>query len=114
MRQYEGPERPANQIAVLTKPKGTGAVINSIDGKFRGIGDLERHEFLPGSHTLLVHFVSAATGALRFSADPLRLTFDAQPGSTYTLIARSDPGERQWTAWIEDAATKEIVAKPER
>jgi len=114
VRQYEGPVRSASEIAVLTKRKGSGAVINDIDGKFRGIGDLDRHEFLPGSHTLLIHFMSAATGTMRYSPEPQRLTFDAKPGGTYILITRTDPGERQWTAWIEDTSTNQVVSKTER
>ncbi|WP_124458614.1 hypothetical protein [Variovorax sp. KBW07] len=113
VRQYEGPERAASEVSVLRLQRGSGAVINEIDGRFRGIGALDRHEFLPGRHTLAVQFMSAATGFLRFSSVPVRLAFDAKAGRDYVLITRTTPGQTAWTAWIVDVLTDEIVAEPE-
>jgi len=45
VKQYKGPERPLSELSILVKDKVSAAVINNIDGKFRGIGILNDTNF---------------------------------------------------------------------
>lgn len=109
VKTYDGPERPRSNIAILER--FSPAVINNIDGKFRGIGDLDTHEFLPGPHVLKVHFVKGDRSGLHYSPDPVTLSFTAEAGASYKLIAKADEEMKRWIAVITEENTGNIVSK---
>ena len=111
VKQYSGPERKPSEIAIVSKAEGAPLTVNSIDGNFRGLGDLLRLDFLPGRHTLGIHWVNGTDGGgLEYSSVPIMLAFDVQAGRTYEIKAKAGTGQ-SWTAWIEDTATKEVVSQ---
>lgn len=111
VKTYDGPSKPRGEIAFLKKSPDSPAVINNIDGKFRGIGNLDSHEFLPGPHVLKIHFVSAVAGTMYYSTDPVILSFNAAPGATYQLEARADSTMKKWIAWIKEEASGSVVSR---
>ena len=128
-KQYAGPDRPPEQLAVLVIGKGSPASIKQFDGKSRGLGMPHRFEFLPGTHVLGVIFIGHskskiiptqlpfmyplqtrwyAGGPLYYDEDPITLSFQAEAGHQYELMAGADYSLDRWTAWIVDSSTGKL------
>ena len=89
-----------SEIAVLEELPNTREFVgvNEVDGKFRGLGLIDRYELIPGDRTLTVRLVKGLA-----SAAPLKLKFTAVAGETYQLkyeIRRVSETTGTWSAWI--------------
>lgn len=106
-RQYDGPARPSSDVSILIRQQG--GWIHTIDGKWRGIGNLKRYEFLPGTHTLKVYY--GPVGTFEHAEDYLTMSVDLKPGRTYDLIFTADEAKEKWNAFVIDALTGEMVSR---
>jgi hypothetical protein len=125
-RLYEGPPKGSTEVALLKlqwTTSGNYARIESMDGKPVEKGrvfklNIQEAELLPGQHTLEVSFFSDNV----HSAGSIPLTFTCKAGGVYELhvapidegfgnaLAEAAGGHGNWTAWIVDAETNEVLA----
>jgi len=106
-KQYDGPEKPSSSVSILIRHEG--GWIHTIDGKWRGIGDLKRYDFLPGEHTLKVYY--GPVGSFVHAADYLTLTVNLKPGRTYDLVFTADLAKKKWNAFVIDALSGEMASQ---
>lgn len=110
-KQYEGPVKPRNEIAILENPEGAfgGMLIKEINNKRPGFGAAEGFEFLPGVVTLVVEHVSQDEE----KGDPITLQFIAEAGKVYSL-EHDDPAVLnrlpRWNAWVEHKRSNQVVS----
>ncbi len=123
---YEGPPRATNEVVLLMAQRGSfWALVEKIDdspinktGK-RIFNDTTEIELLPGSHSVEVGYYDVTKAR---SVENAKLTFICQLGHEYKLcvaplhqsfgpfLKRMVIGGRfQWTAWIVDAQTGEVI-----
>jgi hypothetical protein len=123
VRSYEGPPLPAEQIATL-HPSSSFNVVSKVftnvlrlDGReVKGRAVLE---VLPGEHTILVGASFFTSNRGTYSVADQLFQIDAQAGHGYRLEANASPvmlfGENpsdfDFTFWVEDDATGDIVAE---
>ncbi len=102
---YDGPARPAHQIALLDLSHKSVRVtaIGSYDKGHFAINK-KRAALPPGRHTVEIHYRSKKGS----SSAPVVLEFLARAGHLYKVKARA--GYRRWTAWIIDTANGAVVA----
>jgi hypothetical protein len=93
---------------VLNTPINSPVIVQGIDGRGRGIGFVERYEFLPGPHQLTVVYVQG----FDTSVGGLCLEFVALAGRTYALASRQNHSNRTWEAWVLDTETREVASRP--
>jgi hypothetical protein len=102
---YEGPKKAAGDVAILRTNVGEltfqTAWIDRVDDKnlVRAYSEIE---LLPGPHSVRIQLSS---GFLRASRT---VAFEAKGGHTYRV--KGLMGRAGTSAWLEDAATGEIVA----
>jgi hypothetical protein len=114
---------PADQAAIVrgVRTYGRAVLINAVDGVTLSgsVMKTQEVELAPGTHVLEIGYVD---GTER-SVTNARLVLDAKPGGRYQAGASGIHegffsefgkglvgGEGRWTAWIEDAKTREVVA----
>ncbi len=107
MKGFDGPPRPADEIAVVKWSNWAGGVrVKSMNGEPPGLASSA--ELLPGEQ--LVNFThSPNLGLTTYSAT---LSFEAEPGGVYKLHAACSglvDCEPFW-AWIVDTKDGKIVA----
>jgi hypothetical protein len=131
-RHYEGPELPAEKVAVLVSSQasatrgllsdklgihalGTANVfVNEIDGKKKqgkfSYNEATAHQFeihlLPGKHSLLLRIDYA--GAI---TQPITINFVAEAGHRYFVAARIEEvgGKRHWSPVLVDETTNTLI-----
>lgn len=110
VKRYDGPPRPAHEIAILEKEDSTygGISVVKINGKFRGIGTSDRYEFLPGTVSIKVNYTDARSGEI-VSGRSIELTFGAEEGEVYSLKYKLMAGS--WIAWVEEKKTGVTVSE---
>lgn len=118
-QQYEGPQRPFSEISRLCcrvaevhgSLIGDKLRLEAIDGRDAGWFDTWT-ELLPGRHEVSYAYLQGLLAyplpVLPYSTDRGRMIFNAQPGRGYILKADRQ-GDRVW-AWIEDEASRDLVA----
>ena len=111
-KHYVGPTRPDSELALLERDLDAATYFADIDGKFRGLGYLDRVEFLPGRHTVQVLY----TTGVQVSTGSITLAFDAVMGHVYEVKSamRVVDGKSVWTAWIEDKSNEQVVSQEVR
>lgn len=113
-KQYEGPTRPPEEIAILENTTMTGpVVINQINGNFRGVGIVKQFEFVPGTITLMVTYNPADKpnpGKIDLECDTsyVPVSFSAEAGRRYKIGYELE--QAQWKVWVLDVESKKIVS----
>ena len=104
-RGYEGMPLSADKIAILEHPNAMHSpfILEDVDGKWRGMGVIERYELLPGEHsiTCTLHnpFLTSAK---------ITIFFKAEANKTY--IAHAKVGNSRWAMLIIEKATQKVVS----
>ena len=105
-RAYEGPARPASEVAALSVPYQVDLL--TIDGKsapgssmFTTV-DRRDVELLPGIHEIVARYNSPYDDHATFSdPEPVFLRFAAEAGARYDLRFELGRSARRATLWIE-------------
>ncbi len=93
-----------SDIAVVEVPPCKNAqclMIQEVDGKWRGMGMIDRFELMPGRRTLKLVFM--APGVI--SKNGLLVEFDAMPGRVYTLSTNQNYQTMEWNPELIDATS---------
>lgn len=88
-------------------------VVGEINGKWRGIGNIQKFEVLPGKNTLTVNYIQAnVQGWGKVSrGNPIQLEFLAEAGKTYRIRRIIDLKTSKWLPWIQDETSGANVSK---
>jgi hypothetical protein len=100
----------SSKIAVIESPPCESfqcILIQEVDGKWRGIGWIQRYELIPGKRTLKISFNSPGVR----SATALLVEFSAAAGHTYTVRTNQNYSTMKWEPQIIDKNTKEVASK---
>lgn len=114
-KHYTGPERPTDELAILfNSGLGTPVQINEINGKFRGVGYVEKFEFLPGEVSILAAYNPAdkpTPGKLDLECDIsfVPLTFMAKANTKYQIDY--EIGKVNWTVWVKEEKSNKVITK---
>ena len=114
-KHYTGPERSADELAILFNSElGSPVQINEINGKFRGVGYVKKFEFLPGEVSILAAYNPADKpnpGKLDLECDVsfVPLTFMAKANTKYKIDY--EIGRSNWTVWVKEENSNKIVSK---
>jgi len=114
-KQYTGPERSTDELAILNNSElGNPVQINEINGKFRGVGYVEKFEFLPGEVSILAAYNPAdkpTPGKLDLECDVsfVPLTFMAKANTKYKIDYKI--GKVDWTVWVKEETSNKAVSR---
>ncbi|MBS0376594.1 MAG: hypothetical protein JSR73_18625 [Proteobacteria bacterium] len=95
-RGYEGPIRPAGELAVIEGAPRVNAglplapLLRKVDERVVGVG-YSRVQVAPGTHRVLVDCVMAAA----HTTTRFELSIETYPGRRYVLVADSAPGNQR-------------------
>ena len=112
LQAYPGQRLTKEETALITLGFAAGVEILAVDGQELGI-DKVKVEVLPGAHAVSARVVQAYQGG--YISSPKTLRLEAQAGHVYHVFGRF-LGERlfsvptDFTIWIEDKQSKEVVA----
>lgn len=114
-KHYTGPERSSDELATLfNSTLGSPVQINEINGEFRGVGYVEKFEFLPGNVSILAAYNPADKpnpGKLDLECDVsfVPLTFKAKANTKYQIDYKI--GKTHWTVWVKEEKSRKVVSK---
>lgn len=112
LQAYPGQRLTKEETALITLAFAAGAEIVAVDGQELGVYKWNV-EVLPGAHAVRARVVQAYEGG--YISIPKTLRLEAQAGHVYHVFGRF-LGERlfsaptDFTIWIEDKQSKEVVA----
>src|SRR5882757_9527230 len=95
-KQYKGDNKPFSDVAILLRHEN--GWITEIDGRWWGFGNIERYDFLPGKHTLKVHY-----GPPEKTYQPrggITLVVNLKSGHIYDLLFTVDTATKKWNAVV--------------
>lgn len=109
---YEGPERPANELAML---KSVRTYVIQIDGReANGLGTNEaKYQIPPGKHTILVALNDGNVDIMRRTSKEHRMIqFEASAGREYKTFPFYPDGfkNKKWRVAVMDGVTGVVVA----
>lgn len=110
---------PESELAILEHPNPTHSqiIITYVDGKYRGLGIIDRYLLSPGKHTI------RASGGIAKDPKPgekpgkslitggyYDLEFNAESGKTYTIGIDFFQDEMKYYSYIKEKSTGKIVS----
>lgn len=78
--------------------------ITEVDGRFRGIGLIERYELTPG-----IRSIKAEVNPTYWGGNSITRTFNAQAGKEYFFVINDDIENKKWGFSIIEKTTGEKV-----
>jgi hypothetical protein len=104
-RQYKGPQLSDDKIAVLEHPDALHSyfIIEDVDGKWRGLGMIERYELLPGEHSITCSLHNPLK-----TSKKVTVYFKAGKGKQY--VAEALTNGKRWTVQIRNKESNKIVS----
>jgi hypothetical protein len=103
----------ANEPAAIVEMEGSDAIIQEVDGKWRGLGTFKQYELKPGVRKLrLIYVGQGAQGSQGVQgAKAIIVEFNAEAGRTYVARSNANLTMMKWDPVVLDARTQQVVSK---
>ena len=103
-QRYQGPARPASEVAIVTKKSSDNFYYHKINGERRGVGNIDRLEFLPGG--VSIHMVYSSPFLVGKSY--MLVMFAAVAGKEYEMMLIEN--RNRWGVSLVETSSGKIIA----